>query len=1013
MSMPLVTGVLVTLLAISLVLNIVYLKRRQTVDPSEDPADDSQNASWTDLEAATRQMSGQLHLQSIEQASLFVAINQQFIYSVVDNHARILEVNENFCRISGYSREELIGQNHRIVNSGFHDRAFWNDMWRTLRAGKAWRGEVCNRAKNGDLYWVDSVMAPIIQDDGRIERYISLRADITLKKQAGANLETTNSLLMNVLAASTEFSIIATDTEGTITLFNSGAQKLLGYTSTELVGRFTPGLFHCPEEIGQRAHELSELTGEVIDGFETFVHQARSLGTEAREWTYIRKDGARVPVSLTVSVIRDVAGNISGYLGIAKDVSEQREVEKALRSAKEAADQANRAKSQFLANMSHEIRTPLNALIGMTYLLNRSSLSAEQKNQVNAMQGAGNTLLNLINDVLDISKIEAGELLIDQQPFALQPLFDDLDVMFRQQANLRNINLVMPSGRGVFQQPLIGDPSRIQQILINLLNNALKFTSQGCIELTTHYLKQGSEQITLQIGVRDTGIGISEHTQKNLFRPFVQADLSTSRLYGGTGLGLTISRRLAEQMGGSLQLESQPGVGSHFKLELPLKLAELVSQHNNAIPGIISEALQLLIVDDDPAYLLLIGTLCHQLGWQHELAEGGDAALEKIRQRIQQGTPYDCLLIDWNMPGLDGVKTLQALAEDFASTRPGVIVMTAGDVEALRAIHPPHSHEHILGKPFDVSSLFSAVTNTMVRMHKPQKCPMTADSLQDGAYQWLSGSRVMVVDDSEINCDVCRQILELQGAEVTTALDGESAIRHLQNGTPCDVVLMDLQMPSLDGFETTRRLREDPALKSLPIIALTANVLVTARRRAEEVGMNGFLTKPIKPLELIKTLRETIDTHSRTVNTVYTATGLSGAADRSCVDQPTAATGPTLAQADDFPVLQGIDPDFAHQVFGRNRSNFLRLIGQFLNEYRDIADEFQLSRDAEDSTGLQRTLHRLRGNALNLGAHHMAETVKHVETALADQTGLEQVFFDRFLEDFTALRTSFDTSCPD
>ena len=543
-----------------------------------------------------------------ENQVLLRTINEQMLYSVTDAAGNITDVNDNFCRISGYRRDELIGRNHRLINSGHHPREFWESMWSTVAAGQSWHGEICNRAKDGGLYWVDSVIAPFIGADGVIERYVSLRSDITYRKEAEAELDRVHSLLGSVLRAASEVAIIATDPEGVIQIFNSGAERMLGYRAEELVGRRTPALIHLPEEIAARGAELSARYHLPIEGFRVFVHVPELEGSESRQWTYVRRDGSQLQVSLVATTMRNAEGRITGYLGIAEDITERLRAGEALRQAKDAAEAANVAKSLFLANVSHEIRTPMNAVIGIAHLLDGTPLDPDQRQLLAKLQIAGRSLLGIINDVLDLAKIEAGEMRLDPAPFAPAALFDELLALFQPQAAAKGLMFAVSGGSRV-PAGLVGDAPRLRQILTNLVGNALKFTEHGSITLEAGSRPAGPGRVWLELAVRDTGCGIPPEALSRLFTPFSQADASITRHYGGTGLGLSIVHRLVTLMGGEVDVTSAPGLGSAFRVRLPFDLAN----HLRPDPATL---LEVQIVDDDETDRAALLRMCRSLGWR-------------------------------------------------------------------------------------------------------------------------------------------------------------------------------------------------------------------------------------------------------------------------------------------------------------------------------------------------------------------------------------------------------------
>ncbi|MES2721273.1 MAG: PAS domain S-box protein [Pseudomonadota bacterium] len=667
---------------------------------------------------------------------LLSTISQQMLYSVTDRQGRILEVNDNFCRVSGYSREELLGQNHRMINSTHHGSEFWHDMWRTISSGKAWHHEVCNRSKSGDLYWVDSVMAPFIGPSGAIERFVSLRTDITQRKQAEAELTRVADLLSNVLNAASEMSIIATDKQGVITLFNAGAESLLGYQASELIGVRRVSELHSAEEITARGTELSEICDEPVQGFRVLVHQPERVGAEVREWDYLRKQGTRVRVSLAVTVMRDRDGNITGYLAIAQDITQRIEKDHALQEAKQFAEQANEAKSSFLANMSHEIRTPMNGIMGLCYMLEQQSMPAASHNLVQKIQSASQSLLGIINDVLDFSKIEANRLEIELIPFRLSALIDDLAGIARGTLRDKDVELVISPVPAIVDY-VLGDQLRVGQVLTNLLSNAVKFTQHGRIELAVSVLAapDADSNIRVQFLIRDSGIGISEDKLQLIFDAFSQADTSTSRSYGGTGLGLTICRTLTELMGGKIEVSSVMGEGSCFRVELPLKLAPdaLINIHSHGDAH--AEAgpdhgkrllgLRILIADDSELNREVAEFILNGEGASVETVPDGQAAVNLI---LGSANTYDVVLMDIQMPILDGYDATRAIRAIPLQQGLPVIALTAGAMASQRKAALEAGMNGFVAKPFNVDQLVATVR---AHARKPAAAPVVAQAGMD------------------------------------------------------------------------------------------------------------------------------------------------------------------------------------------------------------------------------------------------------------------------------------------
>lgn len=647
---------------------------------------------------------------------LLSTISQQMLYSVTDTRGRILEVNDNFCRVSGFSREELIGQNHRMINSAYHPPEFWQQMWRKISNGEAWHEEVCNRNKSGEFYWVDSVISPFIGASGKIERYVSLRSDITQRKKAESELARVLDLLSNVLKAASEISIIATDAAGKITLFNAGAEVLLGCEANDRLGADMASTIHCNDELAQRSNELSTQYGRAIQGFRALVHCAEEQGVEVREWDYLRRNGTRVRVSLAMTVMRDSAGHITGYLAIAQDITQRIEKDRALREAKRFAEHANEAKSAFLANMSHEIRTPLNGIMGICHILQKQHMPAVSQNLVHKIHIASQSLLSIINDVLDFSKIEANRLEIEQTPFRLSELIDNLSSIARGTIQDKDVSII------VKQVPehcdyLIGDPLRLGQILTNLLSNAVKFTHQGNITLSINLLEQSDEdKVRLRFVIKDTGIGISEDKLKLIFDAFSQADTSTSRSYGGSGLGLTICRRLATLMGGTVTVESEMGKGSRFILDLPFVLAEHSADEDsiNLAAQAASQAEQtqrlqgvrILIVDDSELNREVADYILKSEGAVVDSAVDG---LDAVTQLQGHERNYDVVLMDIQMPNMDGYQAAREIRAMTHRSAVPIIALTAGAMASQRKAALEAGMNGFVAKPFDVDQLIATV----------------------------------------------------------------------------------------------------------------------------------------------------------------------------------------------------------------------------------------------------------------------------------------------------------------
>ncbi|MBA4017306.1 MAG: hypothetical protein C0483_09045 [Pirellula sp.] len=631
------------------------------------------------------------------------ALDQHALVAVTDAAGVITYVNERFCEISGYTKDELIGKTHSIVNSKHHPKAFWAAVWRTISRGKVWHGEVCNRSKAGNLYWVDTTITPFCDAAGRVTQYVSIRNDITARKAAESNVLEARSRLESVLNSATEVSIIATDANGTITHFSRGAEKMLGYRAEEVIGICTPQFIHLEEEVRRRGAELTDQLGETIEGFDAFVALARRQHTERREWTYVRKDGGLLTVELAVTSLVGAQGEIVGFLGTAIDITERKRADAELRQytaaledarlkmeaqacqlefqadelrrARELAEAANRAKSAFLANMSHEIRTPLTAVLGYAEILrgdvDAPDPSLDRRAVTETICSAGRHLLSLLEDILDLSKIEADKMTTERIAVDLVEILRDVECMLGAKAAARGLQLRITIAGGLPPR-IVGDPTRLRQILMNLAGNALKFTETGGVTIHVEAV-DGEAGRRLKIEVTDTGAGMSDAEAALLFRPFTQADISVTRKFGGTGLGLTISRRLARLMNGDVRLvATAPGRGTTFAVDLPLEPAvepqlEKVADVRKMIAARVTQAPQtslsghILLAEDGPDNQRLIAFVLRKAGAEVTIAGNGQEALQALDEAIAAGRSFDLILSDLQMPVLDGLSLVTQL----------------------------------------------------------------------------------------------------------------------------------------------------------------------------------------------------------------------------------------------------------------------------------------------------------------------------------------------------------------
>ncbi|SDG53772.1 PAS domain-containing hybrid sensor histidine kinase/response regulator [Roseospirillum parvum] len=771
------------------------------------------------------------------------ALDQHAIVTATDADGTITYANDTFLEISGYERDEVIGQNHRLVRSDAHDKQFFEAMWKVITSGRVWHGEVKNKAKDGSHYWVSATIVPFLDETGKPFQYIAIRTDITARRRMEERLAENNRFLQSMTDAMGE-GVYTQDTRGRCTFANPETERLLGHRRAALIGA----------DIHQLIHQA---TG---DGRSGQRHTCAILNTTRTGRTYRsddevfrRADGTEFPVSL-VSVPLFDGDRVNGSVTLFQDISQRKEVERQIHAAKEAAEQANRFKSHFLANMSHEIRTPMNAVIGLSHLALTTELSPRQRDYLEKIHQASQNLLGVINDILDFSKVEAGKLELETTSFRLGEVVDNAVTVIAPRLREKGLELDIRLDPGV-PDALFGDPLRLGQVLINLLSNAVKFTNQGTIGLTITPGPGGTPaRPALAVAVSDTGIGMDADTQKRLFKAFTQADNSTSRQFGGTGLGLAISQQIVGLMGGRIEVDSTPGQGSRFHFTVHLAADREAEDDAEAAR---LRGLSVLVVDDSPTVRASTELMLRRLGARPATTGGAEEARRLIldpatRPDLPPATRPDVIILDWRLPGRDGAQLAAELGAELGPECPPLVIITGFGRDAAQAHFPAPApglpEPEILEKPLTEWRLKGALLRAIGGT--PQSTTASAASPSAGA---LSGARVLLVEDNPVNQQVARDLLADAGVEVTLADTGPAALDLLRRNT-YDLVLMDVQMPGMDGLEATRQLRAMPGMETLPVIAMTAHAMREDQLRSLKAGMNDHIAKPIDPPRLFETL---------------------------------------------------------------------------------------------------------------------------------------------------------------
>jgi len=797
--------------------------------------------------------------------------------------------------------------------------------------------------------------------------------DLRLRLEAENWLQQSRALQKLILDAA-NVAIIASDQDGRITLFNRAAEEWLGYTSKEIVGcTDLASMIHDPMEMQVARRELQREYGEdaVRNGRLFTVKPLRGERFE-REWTYIRKDRSRFPAFVSFSPLYDGEGQVVGFVALASDLTREkearaqldqyvREIELAramtesknrelvmtaheLQESRDLAVAATRTKSEFLANMSHEIRTPMNGVMGMAHLLQGTPLNERQRGFVSTILKSAESLLTILNDILDLSKMEAGKMTLEHFPFNLRDALEDVSETLAPVAHAKGLELTCRLAPGV-PEYVLGDPGRLRQIVANLVSNAIKFTAEGEVVVFAQVIRENPNRATYRISVRDTGIGIPTDRQERIFESFTQADGSTTRQFGGTGLGLAICRQLVELLGGTIGVISEPGQGSEFWFEVVLARQDSLPDARVKTHDLSGR--QILIVDDNATNRTILSELLTVWNCRVRPAESGEDALAILRG-IGSAEKFDAAVLDLHMPGIDGIELARQIRYDqrFADL-PMVLLSSSGympdesDTAALFG--------SVLFKPIRSSPLYDALA------HVTQGAVPAANP--EDSYDWkgaerLKGLRVLVVEDNVVNQMVATELLANWGCEAFAADNGAAAVSMVEH-VPFDLVLMDVQMPVMDGIEATQEIRRGEAGRNrhIPILAMTANAMSGDREHCLRAGMDGYLSKPLQPKKLWEQILNILDDEN---------------------------PGGNMSN----------ESDFSGTLFERSRleetcsgkvSLIVRVIDRYIATSLTGLLELESSAVDGDAVRLASAAHALKGSSLTVGSPRVAELCQTIE----------------------------------
>lgn len=866
---------------------------------------------------------------------------------VTDKNGLIEWGNDGFVNLSGYTLDDMYGMDLGIILPGPKtDLMVISRIEGAIRNQQSITEELISYRKNGEEYWLELNIQPISDEKGFLQKYIAIVSDITIRKRNERALSQFKKTLDQILDAVFIFSFDTLNFQ----YVNQGAVSQLGY-SVEEFSEMTPVDVkpeYTEEQFRKLIHPL--VTEEVTSlSFET-LHQ--------------HKDGTLIPVDILLQYVSH-RNESPRFVAIVRDNTEKKAINRELEDARQRAEKSAAAKGAFLANMSHEIRTPMNAIIGMSYLLQNTDLDTQQRNYLLKILNASEGLLGIINDILDYSKIEARQLKIENIPFSLLQIQTNIIDIVGANADSKEIELLFSVDEDV-PDHLLGDPMRLQQILTNLLNNGIKFTSKGDVFVRISVVHQTDETVTLHFTVRDTGIGMTPEQQQILFKPFSQADSSTTRKFGGTGLGLAICRQLVEIMGGTIWVESKVNHGSSFHFELSFGYTEDSDQQLCLSPNL--EGLHVLVVDDSASFQDIAKEMLEGFSFKVTQAATGEEALEILHKSMGEKDPIKLVFMDWKMPGLDGLEASRRIKEDpsFKDVCTVIMISSYGRQDVIKQAEQI-GLDGFLVKPVNRSLLFDTIMEVFGHNISPRTHQNSIHAtINTGVYEHLAGVSVLLVEDNLINQDVARELLNVIKVKTFIANNGQEAIDVLSEKR-FDAILMDIQMPIMDGFETTRQIREkEPDGEHVPILAMSANVLDKDRELAKQSGMDDYITKPITPSKLFNALSKWVRGTSRPH---FEERGSK---------QPASLSRNEMHRLT-FP---GLDGHTGLLQLNNNKPLFLKILRKFVDEQPEAMEAFCTALDRQDIETATRVIHTLKGVAGTIGAKELAALAKDLETRL-------------------------------
>lgn len=925
--------------------------------------------------------------QAVEQSPTPVIIS--------DSEGVIFYTNEAFTQVSGYSKKEILNQKPALFQSGSTDEKTYARLWKTLKEGKKWKGELQNRKKTGEIYWISLSISPVFSEDKSINSYVAVIEDITPRKKREEEmkekasrlalhsevlLELTNCEEIINTDLNTAFSYITRaaawgldvhrsgiwffeeDTIKCVNIFDSDDSentKLPLFKESEY-----PVFFKAlnqnrviSADKARTDERTRELTANYLEPHDILSLQIFPVWQRGQVVGFICNE-YRSTVHHWEGYEESFTRAISDYITLSIETYERKK-------AQETAEAATRAKSDFLANMSHEIRTPMNAVIGLTHLLSQTDLDTRQMDYLNKIDLSANSLLGIINDILDFSKIEAGKLTIENTGFDLENLLTDVLNIISLKAGNKDLEIILDMERGM---PLLftGDPLRVRQVLINLASNAVKFTKTGEIIISCRINKIENHQAELFFSVKDTGIGMTVKQQEALFTAFSQADSSTTRKYGGTGLGLSISQSLVSLMGGEIWAEGRENMGSTFAFTIlcGVRKDSAVNSHDL----ILEEEARILIADDNPQICRITENYLKEYCSEVSSVNSSSEAVSKVLTARKNGKPYNIIFIDSQMKNAKNSAS-HILRLD---TPPLVIYMSSFTPEEIFTNDEPRPF--CLVKPFTPSSLrltlFKALSSEISSEKHPQK----------NIYREKFKGNILVVEDNEINRQIALEMLEAKGLTVELAHNGREALLMTEKKN-YDLILMDLQMPVMDGYLATKLIRSRNSRGSVPIVAMTADAMSGVKEKVLKAGMNDYISKPLAPWRLFSLVEKYLNIEIQKEK--------------------------LMQSVKEFPQINRINTSEGIKRLNGNQNGYLKLLFKFLDNNQNTAKETKDALKSENIPLARDIIHGIKGVSGNISADELYNKSTSLHGALINNRKSEiPTLFREFEEELNLVLDS-------